>query len=98
MEYLSSTTSGPALEIADDTISAAQRMMEAAAAPAAAKKEQMENVVADKSGKEESPWVPTQTWANLGDFCLYYLGSTQDAGGGSRTCGGKEGQRGERGC
>ena len=55
MESLSSTTSGPALESADDTISAAQRMMEAAAAPAAAKKEKMEKVVADKKGKEDSP-------------------------------------------
>ena len=54
MEPLSSTTSGPALEIVDDTISAAQRMMESAAAPAAAKKEKMENAVADKMGKGES--------------------------------------------
>ena len=55
MEPLSSTTSGSALEIVDDTISAAQRMMESATAPAAAKKEKMENAVADKMGKGESP-------------------------------------------
>ena len=55
MEPLSSTTSGPALEIVDDTISAAQRMMEEAAGPPAAMKEKMENAVADKMGKGESP-------------------------------------------
>ena len=55
MEPLSSTTSGPALEIVGDTISAAQRMMETAAAPPVSKKEKMENAVADKMGKGESP-------------------------------------------
>jgi hypothetical protein len=39
------TASGLALEIVDDTISAAQRMMEAATAPATAKKEQFTSAV-----------------------------------------------------
>ena len=55
MEPRLQTTSGPVLEITDDTISAAQRMMEEADAPAAAKKETMENEVADKRGKGEPP-------------------------------------------
>ena len=55
MEPRLQTTSGPALEITDDTISVAQRMMETETGPVTVKKETMENEVADNRGKGESP-------------------------------------------
>ncbi len=51
---LSHTVSGPVLEIEDDMISAAPRMMEAAATLAAAKPDNVGNEVHDNMGKGET--------------------------------------------